>query len=162
MKDVTVVDDFILTENKPVLVISKVILGKMIDAVQSNKIEIGGILIGYKLMDIDEYRITDVTFPYKDDYGSIAYFERKDIKHNIVLNDLHDKDISKTYLGDWHSHPESSSSPSNLDLSTYRNHTKNSQTSSNHLFYLIIGKNIDIQVYSYRTKKLIKSIKYNY
>lgn len=161
-KDVTVVDDFVLIEDKPVLVISKALLEKMLDTVQSNKFEIGGILIGYKLINIEEYRITDVTFPYKNDHGSIAYFERKDSTHNIVLNELHQNDISKTYLGDWHSHPKSGSNPSALDLLTYRNHTKNSKTSSNHLFYIIIGNNIDIQIHSFRTKKLIKSIKYDY
>ncbi len=152
-------DDIILIDNNPVLVIKRDIYEEIINKSKENKVEIGGILIGYKLEGINEYRITEVTFPFENDECYPTLFIRKDKKHNSVLKRVHKKDNSLTYIGDWHSHPMSSSNPSDLDLSTYIDHTKNSITSAKHLFYIIVGIDLDIRVHSHITKRILKDIK---
>ncbi len=157
MKVVIAVEDEILIHSNPVLVISKGLLNEINQKIKSSKKELGGILIGYKLKGYNEYRIVEVTFPFSQDISEDFYFVRKDEQHNIFLVDKHIEDNSLTYLGDWHSHPNNSSIPSRIDVDTYNEHTRDSKTSSRLLFYITIGYDVNIQVYSFISKKKIKS-----
>lgn len=102
--------------------------------------EKGGILYGYKLFYISEYRITGFTDPYQRDYQSKFYFIRKDVKHFKDLKKEWKKNNYTMYLGDWHSHPIGGANPSSTDIETWINISKESTTNSEILIFCLVVK----------------------
>ncbi len=83
---------------------------------QSGDFETGGILIGNKIED-NSFEIVDVSVSNEDNKYSIASFIRG-IKKSDMLLRKHYKRKSGYYIGEWHSHPKFSLSPSRQDIAT--------------------------------------------
>lgn len=79
--------------------------------------EIGGVLVG-EHVGVDAFDIVDASVQTSD--GSAATFVRSAIAHQGFMDDfrrLHGGDHARyNYLGEWHSHPSFSLSPSSVDL----------------------------------------------
>lgn len=80
--------------------------------------ESGGILLGS--MRGKNIEITDYTIPQPDDTRSRYRFERCSLGHiNKAVSVWNKSDGIVSYIGEWHSHPEVSVSPSSIDLAEW-------------------------------------------
>lgn len=103
------------------------------------KPEAGGLLLGYR--HGNNFEITKVTVPYPDDIQKRTYFERNDWNHLSIFSRLR-KHTNRTisFLGEWHTHPESKPTPSSLDLKEWQ---KTKENNTEPLIFCILGtKNI--------------------
>lgn len=117
--------------------------------------ENGGVLYGYKLSNIQEYRILGFTDPFQEDKISLFRFDRLDSSHIDLINNKWIDDKSIMYLGDWHSHPSYKSYASNLDRSTWKRISKKAKTNSSILVFSIVSSNeILYCVYRKRGKEI--------
>lgn len=84
-----------------------------------DKTEAGGILLGrYRMPHIE---IVTCSEPMTSDIRTFAGFDRRDRGHQLrALERWKDSGGTITFVGEWHSHPEESPSPSPLDLRTWR------------------------------------------
>ncbi len=83
---------------------------------ESGDYETGGILIGRKLEE-KSFEIVDVSISNEDNKYSVASFIRGVKKTDMLLR-KHFKRKSGYYIGEWHSHPKFSLSPSRQDVAT--------------------------------------------
>lgn len=83
---------------------------------KSGDFETGGILIGKKVED-KSFEIVDISVSDDDNKYSIVSFIRGVKKSDILLK-KHYKKKSGYYIGEWHSHPKFSLSPSRQDIET--------------------------------------------
>ena len=98
--------------------------------------EAGGLLIGYERGN--HFEITNITYPYKEDIRDINYFERKDKKHINTLKYIRKLSLgAKSYLGEWHTHPEPNPRPSSLDITEWK---KTANYNEDILLFLIVGQ----------------------
>lgn len=124
----------------------------------SDKNENGGVLYGYKLSEIEEYRICGFTCPFKKDIISSYTYHRLDQRHIKYIKDIWIKDKTTMYLGDWHSHPSEISIPSKTDENTWRKISVNSKTNSAILIFIIVSfKEMKIIVYNKNEEVLFNS-----
>lgn len=101
----------------------------------NTKPESGGLLLGYR--HGNNFEIIKVTEPQSKDIQRKTYFERNDSNHLSIffrINKHSNKKIS--FLGEWHTHPESNPIPSSLDLNEWQK-TKDNNTES--LVFCILG-----------------------
>lgn len=76
--------------------------------------EAGGVLIGEKRER--GVTVTDATAPQPTDKGSRFRFNRREIGHQQLVDAAwNESGRSKSYLGEWHSHPEQHPNPSFVD-----------------------------------------------
>ena len=99
------------------------------------KPESGGLLLGYR--HGNNFEITKVTVPQSKDIQKKVYFERNDSNHLSIFSMLRKHSNRKiSFLGEWHTHPESNPTPSLLDLKEWQKTKKNNNES---LVFCIIG-----------------------
>lgn len=82
----------------------------------SGDFETGGILVGRKIED-NFFEIVDVSISDEDNRYSISSFFRGIKKTDLLLR-RHFKKKSGYYIGEWHSHPKFTLSPSHQDIAT--------------------------------------------
>lgn len=81
--------------------------------------EAGGILIGYRRAD--HLHIVEATVPGPADTGTRVSFRRDDLGHQRRASARwQDSHGYLDYLGEWHTHPEMSPSPSGTDLRAWQ------------------------------------------
>src|SRR5690349_5610152 len=89
--------------------------------------ETGGYLLGLKRRSHIE--ITDATFQADGDIASPTSFERADRSHFETAVTAWKADEGKTgYVGDWHSHPVGSGTPSGIDRATWASLQRHADT----------------------------------
>jgi len=86
--------------------------------VNRNAREAGGVLLGY--MRGPHFHILLATSPGLGDRRSRTSFHRSDKSHYQEFLSARKNDPLLAYLGDWHSHPEDTPTPSSLDQSEWR------------------------------------------
>lgn len=154
MKGVAYAEIMGLKINDLTLVIEIELIKKMFSQVTMSK-ESGGVIYGYKLKGLEEYRIVGITLPFDNDKTGRYSFDRSDSNHLEYVRKLWDKDKSIMYLGDWHSHPAEKSIASSLDSSTFIKISQKSITSSSYLIFAIVSK-AEILITVYDKKRLTK------
>lgn len=89
----------------------------------TSKPERGGILIGqYRGPHIE---ITDITVPGKSDRASLFRFDRRDAVHQrSAMKAWRTSGNTKTYVGEWHTHPFGAATPSGMDKRTWERLTR--------------------------------------
>ena len=99
--------------------------------------ETGGILIGsYRGGHID---VASSTVQQSRDFASKYRFHRRDRKHQSYASRAWRRSNGLlTYLGEWHSHPEESPSPSDIDTRSWVAATQHARRS---MVFLIVGHN---------------------
>lgn len=138
MKVVKYAEDIIISLKNVSVLIDKSVINNAISS-QRLDTEVGGICFGYKLSDIEEYRIQGFTLPMEKDVRTKTFFKRQDNKHFALIKEKWDKDNTTMYLGDWHAHPVKKAFPSFQDKKTWKKLAKKSKTSANILIYFIIS-----------------------
>lgn len=77
--------------------------------------EAGGILLGYRRGK--HLHITSATKPQNDDVRERFRFLRQDKQHEVIARKVwNESGLTLGYIGEWHTHPESSPIPSPIDL----------------------------------------------
>lgn len=86
----------------------------------AGKYEIGGVLLGCRRnLDLE---IKVATQPSEDDRSSKFRFERRSKHHQIITTKLwKSSDRKIDWVGEWHTHPEKTPSPSLIDINSWRN-----------------------------------------
>jgi integrative and conjugative element protein (TIGR02256 family) len=97
--------------------------------VPENTTEAGGILIGsYRGLHIE---ITECSEPLRRDRRARLRFDRDDPGHqNLAKKRWRESGRILTFVGEWHTHPESFPTPSSIDLNTWREVTQKNATGS--------------------------------
>lgn len=108
--------------------------------------EAGGILIGRKMLDSNNYIIDICTEPQKYDKRERYSFLRSKKIHQEILDELWEESgATKSYLGEWHTHPENDPTPSSKDLIEWKKLLFNQTKEVEFLFFIIVGiKNIRV------------------
>ncbi|MDB8803648.1 Mov34/MPN/PAD-1 family protein [Romboutsia sp. 1001216sp1] len=103
--------------------------------------ENGGMLIGSARADANIIEINDITEPQELDKSSRFGFHRSDEHNKILRKKWIESEYKKMYLGEWHTHPQDTPSPSFLDKRSWKNLLKYSISDSKILIFIIIGFN---------------------
>lgn len=107
--------------------------------VERNSTEGGGILIGRILEEDGNYIIDDVTEPMPSDRRKRTRFSRKPDGHQEYFNEVWSREKGRCfYLGEWHTHPENTPTPSYIDKKDWSRLIK-MEYESGCLFFIIIG-----------------------
>lgn len=129
-----------------VVIFSKFAAKTILKYIQNDNIkpESGGLLLGYR--HGNNFEITKVTVPQSKDIQRKTYFERNDENHISIFSKLNKHSNNKiTFLGEWHTHPESNPIPSSLDINEWQRTKENNIDS---LVFCILGtENIYISCY---------------
>lgn len=81
--------------------------------------ESGGILLGYRRGS--HLHVTEATAPLVPDHASRAHFFRSAAPHQqAALSRWRESGGTIDYLGEWHTHPEHSPSPSTIDTNGWQ------------------------------------------
>lgn len=101
-----------------ILNVEDLALNKLFMHIQKQKtdLEAGGILLGKRYQDREEYIVSDISEPNERDIRSRFSFVRD--KHNAqrIINQLWaESNGIINYLGEWHTHPEYRATPSQVD-----------------------------------------------
>lgn len=98
--------------------------------------EAGGILLGYRRGP--HLEVTELSEPGADDTRGRTFFDRRDPCHQRkAIKEWRASGHYMDYIGDWHTHPEPSPKPSNLDIEQWCSFE--SQTTPEPMIELIIG-----------------------
>ena len=85
--------------------------------------ERGGILLGFRRGP--HLHINEATFPMRDDVGTMFAFRRSSIGHKeIALRRWRQSNRTIDWVGEWHSHPEETPSPSSVDIRSWKEITR--------------------------------------
>lgn len=102
------------------------------------KKESGGILLG-QVVDKTIY-ITKVSIPNRFDKAGRYKFVRNKKAAQVIIDHEFINSSSKTiYLGEWHTHPENSPSPSDIDIKMLKQQFKNNRINEKYLLIIIRG-----------------------
>jgi len=113
--------------------------------------ESGGILIG-QIKD-DEIFILKASIPNKFDKASRYYFEcNKDAAQIIINYEFYNSGRKSIYIGEWHTHPENTPTPSSIDKRMIKEQFKKNKLNEPFLILIIQGLE-DIYVSLYDGKK---------
>jgi integrative and conjugative element protein (TIGR02256 family) len=101
--------------------------------------EAGGVLLGRHLRDGSAIIVDAVTTPMAGDRRSRTRFYRARRRHQAAIDTAwRDSDGTCTYLGEWHTHPESVPTPSPIDWADWQRRLRDDRYTEP-LFFLILG-----------------------
>jgi integrative and conjugative element protein (TIGR02256 family) len=101
--------------------------------------EAGGILLGRYLQDSEDVVVDAITEPMPGDKRGRFFFHRARRPHQQALERAwRATDGTRTYLGEWHTHPERDPTPSCVDKRDWRRKMRQDQYFAR-LFFFIIG-----------------------
>lgn len=101
--------------------------------------EAGGVLLGRHLLEGFDIVVDEVTVPQRSDKRSRYAFFRSSDHQEVVMNRWAASHGTQTYLGLWHTHPESDPTPSTTDLRDWRRACRKDRYFGERLFFLIVG-----------------------
>lgn len=134
------------------LKISTEVLLKISEYIQDDNVkpESGGMLIGYYLEN-GNFSISDITVPGKGDRQSRYRFIRSAKRAmNLLTFHFNNSKGKKIYLGEWHTHPEDTPTPSWIDNSSILDRIRRDKINSDTIFMIICGIE---KIYIQRVKK---------
>ncbi|MGL5634042.1 MAG: Mov34/MPN/PAD-1 family protein [Sarcina sp.] len=128
---------------------------KVYKQLKTTDCEAGGMLIGYETLNGDII-IEYATKPYRWDVRSRYTFNRRDKKHNRILQSIwKEQGNIHVYMGEWHTHPENYPNYSSQDKNNWIK--IGSEMSKDNFIHLILGNNeIGIWNYNVNNKKITK------
>lgn len=101
--------------------------------------EAGGILLGRYLQDSEDVVVDAVTVPMPGDQQGRYFFHRARQAHQQAVEEAWQATAgTRTYLGEWHTHPEPDPTPSCVDLLDWRRKLRQDQYFAS-LFFFIVG-----------------------
>lgn len=137
-----------------VIIINENLLGIFNKYIQDDnkKKEAGGILTG--LIYNDKIEIRNCSIPSSNDKRSRYNFVRSKITAQEFLTDrFRLSDGREIYLGEWHTHPEQTPTPSYCDILNFRRTIKSNKFYSDLFFMIIVGtKGLYLAIYNKKGK----------
>ncbi|SFQ82188.1 integrative and conjugative element protein, VC0181 family [Hymenobacter arizonensis] len=101
--------------------------------------EAGGVLLGRYLSDSDDLVVDDITEPLPGDKRGRYFFHRAQKNHQQAIEQAwRASNGTRTYLGEWHTHPEARPTPSCIDTCDWRRKLRQDQYFER-LFFFIVG-----------------------
>lgn len=102
--------------------------------------EAGGVLLGRHILGCRDIIIDEVTSPAPADRRRRLSFHRSHAYHQQVIdNRWRTSRGTCQYLGEWHTHPEASPTPSPVDFSDWRRRLQVDQFAGDALLFIIVG-----------------------
>lgn len=109
--------------------------------------EAGGVLLGRYLHGSADVVIDAVTVPMPGDKCSRYSFYRAKARHQAAIDAAWQASGGTcTYLGEWHTHPETHPTPSGIDTTDWRRRLRTDDY-HDELFFLIVGT-VEIRAWS--------------
>jgi integrative and conjugative element protein (TIGR02256 family) len=104
-----------------------------------NAAEAGGVLLGRYLCDSNDVVVDDLTEPLPGDKRGRYSFHRAQKAHQQAIEQAwQTSNGTRTYLGEWHTHPEARPTPSCIDTCDWRRKLHQDQY-FDQLFFFIVG-----------------------
>lgn len=132
------IDTWLDPESGRIVLLQKTIL-PLLDTyrqVDRKSLEAGGVLLGCRRDP--HLEVTRITEPASGDVRRRTYFDRRDPCHQRdAIKAWRDSGQYIDYLGDWHTHPEPSPTPSGVDFKQWR--LSRGKTNIDPMLELIIG-----------------------
>jgi integrative and conjugative element protein (TIGR02256 family) len=101
--------------------------------------EAGGVLIGRYLLDSNDIVVDDLTGPMPGDKRGRFFFHRAQTLHQQAIEKAwRASGGTRTYLGEWHTHPEPYPTPSGTDRRDWCRKLRHDQYFAR-LLFLIVG-----------------------
>lgn len=120
--------------------------------------ESGGILLGKVYKDL--IIIDSISEPSNEDCSGRYYFVRNVQKAQRIIEEAwKESNGERIYLGEWHTHPEDTPTPSNDDKKLLSNMLKDSTMEIDFLFMVIIGIKNPFVAVQQKGKKISKPLK---
>jgi len=102
--------------------------------------ESGGVLLGRFILDSKDIVIDQISTPQKNDVSSPVKFIKQKKEHQLIVDKAWKKSGGTcNFLGEWHTHPQKSPSPSSIDIKNWKKIIRKSKHEGDSLFFLIIG-----------------------
>lgn len=122
-----------------------------------DKLEAGGVLLGRHIIGTNNIVVDYVTIPTNEDYAKRNRFFRSGHIHQKIIDQKWAESLGTcTYLGEWHTHPESVPTPSFIDFCNWRSKLLFDKFTQS-IFFVIIGtKAVNVWEGQYRRIKLSK------
>lgn len=106
----------------------------------SSHTEAGGILLGRYIAGCRDVVVDEVTSPMEGDRRTRFAFHRSPARHQAVIDSRWAASRGTCqYLGEWHTHPELSPTPSSVDLSDWRRRLRADRFDGDALLFVIVG-----------------------
>jgi integrative and conjugative element protein (TIGR02256 family) len=106
--------------------------------------EAGGVLLGRHIRGTQNVVIDEVTTPMRWDGRSRYSFRRRACLHQRVIDERwRESGGTCQYLGEWHTHPETTPTPSGTDLADWKRRLRDDDVESNMLLFMIVGLRVD-------------------
>ncbi len=123
-----------------------------------NSPERGGILLGRKLKDKEDYVFDQVSEPAPGDKAGASFFKRQSEHHQSLVNGAWaESQGACNYLGEWHTHYENTPSPSSIDIKSWKKLMKGVRAPFPFIFFVIVGaRALCVYEGNFRTEKLRK------
>ena len=110
--------------------------------------ELGGVLTGIKVGD-NTFRICKVSPPCVRSHSRCGCQRDAELANQFLTDDYEASEQTRTYMGEWHTHPESDPTPSGVDMQSIENNYLTATHSAPFLFMVIVGtESIYISVYN--------------
>jgi integrative and conjugative element protein (TIGR02256 family) len=120
------------------IVLPNNIYSQLLDICEASyPLETGGIIIGNYSLDSKWAKITRIVGPQKHSKHNRSSFFRSNYGVKSILDE--EWASGNFYLGDWHYHPNYSSSPSHIDIQQMKAFSKNRKLKCPEPILLIIG-----------------------
>ena len=103
------------------------------------KTEAGGVLLGRHILETNDIIVDRITEPMLGDRRSRFRFFRARRRHQDVIDQVwRESNGTCTYLGEWHTHPEATPTPSGRDYRTWQRKLWHDQFTEP-IFFVIAG-----------------------
>ena len=98
-------------------------------------------LIGHHPLDSDDIILDRLTIPQSTDRRHRYRFDRDQAAHQSLLDaEWETSGQKRTYVGEWHTHPEDCPSPSSLDLDSWLMAVTRTAYHGPGLLFIIVGR----------------------
>ncbi|ATB35243.1 hypothetical protein CYFUS_000655 [Cystobacter fuscus] len=102
--------------------------------------EAGGILLGRYIVDSEAVVVDEVSSPMPGDRRTRFSFFRHQRAHQWLIEQRwKESEGTCHYLGEWHTHPEATPTPSLVDLSEWRRRLAEDRFEAEFLLFVIVG-----------------------
>lgn len=143
--------------NGKVVDILSTVLDKMENWIQDTEKqpEAGGYIVGYQHLGTENITLEDISQPCELDKKSRLYFGMRDSKHQIFLKESIKR--KSYYMGVWHTHPQMTPSPSDIDWKDWYDTLEVDRTGCEYIFFIIAGiKEMRVWVGDIESKEIVE------
>ena len=111
------------------------IRNKIYEREQSENLKAHG--FGFENSKTSNITINDISLPSDNDIRTRIFCKIKDLAHKFFLQEQKRKE--NYYMGNWHTHPQKSPTPSSIDIDEWKNVITKDRTGSDYAFFIIFG-----------------------